>query len=451
MNLFFLPESCIDAAKHAKIGPMKKSTHFLGMGGIGMSALAHILLEKGEPVSGMDQGQSPILNKLLKKGAILGEDFDADTCVVYSSAIPPNHPAYQKAQAQGCSLVHRSEFLGKLMEEKTSLLVTGTHGKTSTAALLTWVLMHADLAPSYAVGGILQNTEQNGGYGAGPYFVAEADESDGSFLNYTGVAGIVTNLEKEHLDYWKTEDALCTGFSTFCKGLDPLFWCGDDPLLASLGLQGESYGMSARADWRLIDVHQDGMTLSFTIQHEGRSFENVRLPLVGTHQALNAVSVWALAQHLGISEEKIRTAFETFKGVQRRLEKKGEAQGIVFYDDYAHHPTEIKALLKVLKRAVGTRRLVAIFQPHRYTRTRDLMRDFSPAFDAADCVYILDVYPAGEEPIAGISGEVLARTIPNSHFMQKDALPPLLEGDVVVTLGAGDVTHLGPKLMEALK
>lgn len=434
--------------ENAKLVGMNEKTHFLGIGGIGVSALAHILLEKGEIVTGSDQSQGAIVRALQSKGALLREDIDAQSQVVYSTAIKEGHPLLQQARELGCPLYHRSEFLGKLMEGKTSLLVSGTHGKTSTSALLAWVFLSAGMCPSYAVGGILNNTKQNGGYGESKWFVAEADESDGSFLNFGGAAAILTNLEVEHLNFWKNEQRLTQGFQEFASKVQTLFWCCDDPLLASLGLRGTSYGMSEKAQWRLESVRQIGMRLSFSIVHGQDRYEEIELPLVGTHQALNACAVWALAMTLGVPESALREAFRTFKGVKRRLEKKGELGGVTVYDDYAHHPTEIRALLSSLKRAIGTRRLVAIFQPHRYTRTSDFMKEFAQAFEAADEVHIMDIYSAGEMPIEGVSGKRLAEEIPGSFYWEK--FPKFQEGDVVVTIGAGDITELGPQILERL-
>lgn len=428
---------------------MKKHTHFLGIGGIGMSALAHILLEKGESVSGDDQKKSRLIDHLTSKGALIGEHWPQNAQVVYTTAIEEDHPRLRQAKEMKIPIYHRSQLLKTLMHRKQKLLITGTHGKTSTAALLTWVLISAGFSPTYAIGGILSNTSQNGGYGRGEIFVAEADESDGSFLNYQGDCSLLTNLGKEHLDFWKEEEKLIAGFHAFADQSKHLFWCIDDPPLAKLNLKGQTYGKSKKADWQLFDVKQNQMKLFFSIAHKKHLIKEIELPLIGEHQALNACGVWALASHLGLSEGKIRAAFKTFQGVQRRLEKKGEIGGVSVYDDYAHHPTEIRAMLTALKKAISNRRLIAIFQPHRFTRTRDCFEEFKEAFDSADQVYITKIYSAGEKPIQGISAKTLSQQIPKSHLFQK--LPELKSGDIVVTIGAGDITNLGPLILETLK
>ena len=429
---------------------MKKKIHFLGIGGIGMSALAHILLEKKEQVSGYDKNLSPLVKQLAKKGALISKEPHLEGDIVYSSAFKEEHPDLRKGKEKGLSIYHRSQLLKELMEGKRRVLVGGTHGKTSTSALLTWVLIFSGRAPSYAVGGILKNTEKNGGHGEGELFVAEADESDGSFLKYQSEYAILTNVEKEHLDFWKTEEQLIDGFETFANQTGTLLWCLDDPLLARLNLPGETYGRAESADWHLCTVEQQEEQLLFSIVHQKREFKKVTLPLIGEYQALNACAVWAMAHRLGISEKEVRAAFKTFKGIGRRLEKRGEVSGVTVYDDYAHHPTEIRLMLHSLRKAIGLdRRLIAIFQPHRYQRTRDLLDSLVHSFHAADFVYITEIYSAGEEPIEGITGRALSKLIPNSQFLED--LPLFKKGDVVVTIGAGSITQMSKTILERLQ
>ncbi|XP_011410366.1 PREDICTED: uncharacterized protein LOC105316838 [Amphimedon queenslandica] len=435
--------------------------HFLGIGGIGMSALARIALDGGLKVSGIDRSDTDIVKELRDKGATIhigdGVHVDPSMTVVYSSAVSKDHPALQAAKAMNCRLFHRSQFLKHLMEGKRSLLVSGTHGKTSTTALLTWVLMSAGLEPSYAVGGILKNTGINGSHGNGSYFVAEADESDGSFTEYTeGYGGIITNIEEDHMNYWKNKETLVKGFTTFASQMKNLYWCIDDPVLSSLKLQGQSYGVSEKADWQLYDVCQENTGLIFSVSHSGHHFKSIKLPMIGSHQALNATSVWGMCIDLGLTEKSLREAFSSFTGVSRRLERKGEVKGILVYDDYAHHPTEVSVTLAALKKRYTGKRLIGIFQPHRYTRTQDCLKEFATSFEATDVIYITEIYSAGEDPISGITGKTLSDVVPGSIFMSSDedilegVVKVAKEGDIIITIGAGSITKLGPKILHAL-
>ena len=415
-----------------------------------MSALAQILVEKGIPVTGSDLKGSSHLNIPLQS------TMPSEGAVIYSSAIPSTHPDYLLAIKEK-RLLHRSLLLRDLLSEKKGLLVAGTHGKTGTSALLAWTLMVAEQDPTYAVGGILKNTEKNGGYGEGEYFVAEADESDGSFLNFYGEGAIVTNLEKEHLDHWKTESALIQGFRSFMNNIaspNLLFYCSDDPLLNEISPKGISYGHEG--DLKMVACEQNGGELQFDAEFEGHCYRKIRLPLFGRKLALNALAVFGMALKLGIPEEKIRSAFCSFKGVKRRQEWIGEKNRINIYDDYAHHPTEIMALIEGFRAVYPKNRLIALFQPHRYSRTQLLFSEFVEALQLADLALLTEIYPAGEEAIPGLSSQELARKLPNALFIGKQRLlsylPKLLiPGDLLLTIGAGDITSFGPKILEALK
>lgn len=434
---------------------MTKRFHFLGVGGIGMSALAHILIEKGDSVSGSDLKALPHLSA---KGIKVTQSLPKEGTIVFSSAIALDNPLFIEAKNHNLPVIHRSELVKTLLEGKKGLLVAGTHGKTSTSALLAWTLISAGKHLTYAVGGILQNLQKNGGYGDGEYFALEADESDGSFLNYEGEGAIITNIEKEHLEHWKTEKKLLEGFQTFIskvKNPELLFWCNDDPLLAKLSPPGISYGKRGRL--KLTACRQVVGSTFFSAEFEGKAYFDVEFPIMGETLALNALAVFGMALKLGLTEEEIRKAFKTFKGVKRRQEKIGEVGRIAIYDDYAHHPTEIKVLLESMKKGMGKRRLIALFQPHRYTRTRDLFSEFTEAFTKADLTIITNLYSAGKKRIPGISGRNLAREIRGDHtlFLDKDKLltylPKLLiPGDVLITIGAGDITAIGPQVIKAL-
>jgi UDP-N-acetylmuramate--alanine ligase len=454
---------------HANIKPLPHRYHFVGIGGIGMSALARILLEKGTPVSGSDTSpESSVLESLKTLGAVIyfeqREDNITEPCVVvYSSAVFEDNPEIRAARRRGCPLMHRSELLRDLMHKDVALLVTGTHGKTTTSALLAHLLVQAALRPSFAIGGIVKSLDTNGAYGVGPYFVAEADESDGSFLNYAPFGAIITNIGEDHLNHWKSKSALVQGFKEFAEQVRSsphLIWCGDDELLRSLELKGVHYGFKEENALRITSFSQQGWKTVFAIEFQTNAHLNIEIPLIGAHNVLNAAAVFGMGLLLHIPEEKIRSAFASFQGVVRRADFKGEQDQIAAYDDYAHHPTEIFATLQAMKRAVESRRLVVIFQPHRYSRTRDLLSEFSRAFTEADVVVLTDIYSAGEKYIEGIDTAVLLKKMQHEtdrevHYCPRNHLthfmPTLLKkNDVFVTMGAGDITKVGPEILEAL-
>lgn len=428
-------------------------THFLGLGGIGMSALAHILLEEGETVSGCDLRPLPLLEK---KGARITSSLPPCDRVIFSSAIKEDHPQYLMAQEKKIPLLHRSLLLKELIEAKRGLLVAGTHGKTSTSGLLTWVLTVASRFPSFAVGGILKNLGVNGGAGKGEFFVSEADESDGSFLNYPGVGAIVTNIEVDHLDYWKDRETLLEGFKTFLsrvKQKELLFFCADDPFLSSLSPKGVSYGR--KGELKLLAFEQTFKQSVMSVAFEGKIYKDIFMPSMGEPLALNALAVFGLALRLGVDEKTIRAAFQSYQGVKRRLEHLGEKEKVTYIDDYAHHPTEIRVTLESLRKSIGARRLVVLFEPHRYSRTRDHFSEFTKAFQCADLVILTSIYGAGESPIPGVSGEILAKKMqggPALFFKREELeglLPKLLiPGDVFVTMGAGSINQLPYQLLE---
>lgn len=445
---------------------MPEVVHFIGVGGVGMSALAHVLADKGIAVSGSDLMASYVLDKLEKKGVKISighseGNIEGATRVVYSSDIAMSNPECVAALRKEIPLIHRSQLLAELIQAQDSLVVAGTHGKTSTASLLAHLLMEAGLYPSYAIGGIVLGAGLNGGGGTGPYFVAEADESDGSFLKYSPFGAIITNIDNDHLEYWKTEAHLLEGFANFAGQVtskENLFWCKDDDALNSLRLPGYSYGFSEDADLVIDSYEQKGWSNLFDCTFLNKVYEDLEIPLIGAHNVLNAAAVLGAGLQIGISESVIRTAFKTFRGVARRAEKKGEIAGVTFYDDYAHHPTEISATLHGMKTAVGHRRLVAVFQPHRYTRVRDCFEQFPEVFADADALVVTDIFAARETPLEGVSIELLLEKIRNKtkitvEYAPRQSLEEFLfaflrEGDVVITLGAGDITCVAAGVME---
>ncbi|MGE3954034.1 MAG: UDP-N-acetylmuramate--L-alanine ligase [Parachlamydiales bacterium] len=414
--------------------------HLLGIGGIGMSALARILLDRKAEVSGTDAKESPQLERLRELGVRVGGEMEGS--VVVSSAIPKDHPELLEAKRRGYPILRRSELLRELARPFKTLAVAGCHGKTTTTSLLAWVLLEAGLDPTCALGGMLPGLGWNGRGGEGEYFVLEADESDGSLLNTDPYGAILTGTEADHLDYWKSAERLLSAYGEFTdrvadEGL--LFVCGETK-------RGTSYGFGAECALRATDVRQEGFTLTFTAHFEGRRYP-LQIPLIGRHNALNALAVFGLATRLGISEEKIRGALATFPGVERRCQRTERPMGVTLIDDYAHHPTEVKTTLEGIRKAVKERRLVCLFQPHRYTRLKACWEPFLDAFDAADEVWVTEVYSAGEAPIEGISGaafaEALARRLPKPVLFGEGELGPT---DVLVGMGAGDI----PRRVEAI-
>lgn len=443
--------------------------HFIGIGGIGMSALANILLQKGVKVTGSDVATSSITDQLQKQGAeiFIGhspQNIQPESTIVYSTDIKDENPEVKEARLHNIPFLHRSELLHRLMQGYCPLLVTGTHGKTTTSSLLAHLLVEAGLHPAYAVGGVVRSLNANGGHGTGRYFVAEADESDGSFLNYTPFGAIITNVDNDHLAYWNDIDSLIEGFRKFAMSVtspEHLFWCGDDEALRAMNLKGFSYGFEDGNHLQVENFRQAGWKIIFDVAFDKKEYTEIEIPLIGAHNVLNAAAVFGMGIKVGISERKIRKAFASFKGVNRRAEVKGETGSISILDDYAHHPTEIFATLHAIKNAIGHRRLIAAFQPHRYTRTRDCLHEFGPAFMPADLVVLTDIYAAREEPINGISTQVLLGKIQDStpldvRYVQRDKLTEFLAGflqpnDVLVTLGAGDITKVGPEVLQLLK
>ncbi len=426
-------------------------THFIGIGGIGMSALAHILLERGSAVTGSD------LKKCDITGAEIFEGHDpkhlgSATRVIIGSAIQTDNPEYTKALQQKLEILHRSDLLHELMQGYTSLLVTGAHGKTSTSGLLSWVLLKAGLDPSFAIGGYLNEINQNAQDGNGKYFVAEADESDGSFLKTAAFGAILTNYESEHLSYWKSEALLKEAYRTFISQVRNrriFFWCHEDPFLNALKPGGVSYGFSKGAKLLGTNFQQKEFTLSYDMTFEGQTYTDITLPQIGRHQALNSMAVFGLSLRLGIDAQTIREAFLSYPGIKRRLSLKLEKDNITYLDDYAHHPTEIQATIQALKGAFKQRRLLIVFQPHRYSRLKDYFSGFCTCFDSADEVMITEVFAAGETPLQDISSEQLLKqmTLKNASYLRTSHISSYLKatrkkGDLVVLMGAGDIHEL---------
>jgi len=350
------------------------------------------------------------------------------------------------------------------MREKKTLAVAGTHGKTTTSSLLVHVLKQAGIDPSYAVGGILENYHSNGDLGKGDYFVAEADESDGSFLKYAVHGGILTNIEAEHLDYYKTEEAMNQSFQKFIDGVENselFFWCGDEATLREFKPKGLSYGFSEGCTVKGSRLRYDGAQITLDVEHQGKLYTSVEVALLGKHNALNALSVFGLALQLGVPEASIRESFKSFEGVARRCEVKGRVRGVCIIDDYAHHPTEIERTLNGLRHSFEERKIISVFQPHRYSRTENFMHTYPASFQDADEVVVTDIYATGETPIEGVSSQILVERMQEElnipvHYVPRNVLVAALTElvrphDLVVTMGAGDVTRVGKDLALCLE
>jgi UDP-N-acetylmuramate--alanine ligase len=447
--------------------------HFVGIGGIGMSGIAEVLINLGYRISGSDLKESETTRRLQRLGARLeighrAENLVSADVVVISSAVRRDNPEVLAAQARKIPVIPRAEMLAELMRLKYAVAVAGSHGKTTTTSMVATVMNAAGLDPTAVVGGKVNVLGSNAKLGKSDLMVVEADESDGSFLKLHPSIAVVTNIDPEHLDHFGSLDALRNAFVEFCNrvpfyGLNVL--CLDHPnvqaLLPQIGKRMVTYGSSHTADYRLEGVSLDGFSTRFDAFRREEPLGEFTVRMVGAHNALNALAVIAVAEEMEIPLPVVRTALAEFAGVQRRFTVRGEAGGVMVVDDYGHHPAEVMATLAGARRAFG-RRLVVVFQPHRYTRTRDLLSEFTTAFNDADVLMVLGIYAASEEPIPGITGESLAEAIRShghrdvTHVERRaDAasalLPRLREGDLVVTLGAGDVTQVGPELLQLLE
>jgi UDP-N-acetylmuramate--alanine ligase len=447
--------------------------HFVGVGGIGMSGIAEVLLNLGYRVSGSDLKASEITRRLERLGATVFEGHRAENLVhadvvVISSAVRKDNPEVVTARQRKIPVIPRAEMLAELMRLKYAVAVAGSHGKTTTTSMVATVLSAAGLDPTAVVGGKVNVLDSNAKLGKSELMVVEADESDGSFLHLHPSISVVTNIDPEHMDHYGTLEKLQDAFVAFCNrvpfyGLNVL--CLDHPnvqvLLPRMEKRFVTYGSSHMADYRLEGVRLEGFTTRFEAFRRDEPLGEFRVRMVGAHNALNALAVIAVAEEMDVPLDVVRSSLAEFGGVQRRFTVRGEVAGVTVVDDYGHHPTEVAATLAGARRAFG-RRLVVAFQPHRYTRTHDLLREFATSFNDSDLLFVTSVYAAGEEPIPGATGDVLAEAV-RSHghrdvtYVEKRVdvaralLPRLREGDLVLTLGAGDITQVGPELVSLLQ
>lgn len=444
-----------------------KRVHFVGIGGIGMSGIAEVLLNLGYTVSGSDLKKTEITERLEKLGAKVyyehrPENVEGADVVVVSSAIGPSNPEVHRAKEIFIPVIPRAEMLSELMRMKLGIAICGTHGKTTTTSLISTILSHAGFDPTCVIGGRLKSTNSNARLGTGRFLVAEADESDGSFLLLSPIIVVLTNIDLEHLDYYRDIDSIKEAFLNFLNkvpffGVDII--CIDDPhiqsLIPYLRRRYVTYGFSKQADVRTENVSRRGFGTDFSVIFRGENLGRVSLSIPGIHNVQNALAAVATSIELDVPFETVSEALRDFQGIQRRIELKWDGE-IKLFDDYAHHPTEIKATLRTLREMFDSRIVVA-FQPHRYTRTLALLKDFALAFNDADILLVTEIYAASEPKIDGVSGERLAESIKASGHKHVEYLPSLEEvadrivsiakkGDVVCTLGAGDIFKVAEKL-----
>ena len=454
------------------VGPI----HFVGIGGIGMSGIAEVLLKYGYTVQGSDLKPSPITDRLVERGATLffgqkAENLEGAEVVVISSAIKKGNPELDEARAKGLPVVRRAEMLAELMRLKSNVAVAGTHGKTTTTTMVATLLDAGGLDPTVINGGIIHAYGSNARMGQGEWMVVEADESDGTFNRLPATIAIVTNIDPEHMEHWGTIEKLRDGFHDFVSNI-PFYGlavcCTDHPEVQTLvgrvtDRRIVTYGFNAQADVRAINLHYVKGIAKFDIalQTEDRVIEGCSLPMPGDHNVSNALAAVAVSHHLGMSDDDIRSALENFKGVNRRFTKVGEVNGVTIIDDYGHHPVEIAAVLKAARQACEGR-VIAVHQPHRYTRLHSLFEDFCGCFHEADVVGIADVYAAGEDPIPGASrDDLLAGLTRHGHrhavvIEEQDDLTKLVKaearpGDMVVCLGAGTISTWSRELAARLE
>jgi len=447
-----------------------KQIHFVGIGGIGMSGIAELLLNLGYTVSGSDLKESEITRRLASLGGQIHIGHRAEwvkgaDVVVTSTAVKGDNPEVIAATHSQIPIIRRAEMLAELMRLKRfGIAVAGSHGKTTTTSMVGWVLAQAGLDPTVVIGGQVNSLGTNAKLGQGEFLVAEADESDGSFLHLSPVVEVVTNIDLEHLDYYRDIDQIKAVFLEFINKI-PFYGaavvCLDDPDVADL-LRLITYGMSAQAQIRARDIVTDGLTTRFSVYQGGVALGKIALPLAGIHNVYNTLAAVGVGLELDVPFEVIAAAMASFSGVQRRLQIKGEINGITVVDDYGHHPTEIRATLSAMRAAWPSRRLVVFFQPHRYSRTHGLMREFSTAFYEADILYVTDIYPAGEAPIEGVTSAILVDSIQAHGHKQAYMAPELQQipavamqvlepGDVVLSLGAGNIWRAGEQILKNLQ
>ena len=454
-----------------------KNIHFIGIGGIGMSGIAEVLCNLGFVVSGYDLRKSKntdrletLFNVKIYEGHQAENIGDAQV-VVYSSAVKDDNPEVVLAKEKAIPVIPRAEMLAELMTLKPyAVAVSGTHGKTSTTSMVATILGHAGFDPTTVVGGVVDTLGSNARLGKSDWFVTEADESDRSFLMLYPTIAVVTNIDKEHMESYKGMDDVVQCFTDFVNKV-PFYGacvlCLDDPnvqlIIPRIKRRRVTYGMTAQADVSAQDIrYSENFGATFKVFKGAELLGEISMPVPGKHNIYNALAATAVALEVEVPFAKIAEAFANFKNANRRFQFKGEARGISVVDDYGHHPTEILATLSAAKNGSGGRRTVVVFQPHRYSRTKELMNEFALCFNNADVLFVTDIYAASEQPMEGITAEILTENIKqyghkNANYVgdvetaADKVLPFLQEGDLVITLGAGSITRLSDEILEKLK
>lgn len=452
-------------------------THIMGLGGAGMSGIGRILVARGVEVTGCDAKDSRRLSALraLGVGASVGHDpahLEGIDTVILSTAIPTGHPEVEHARESGLRVLSRAEALAALVAGYRGVAVAGTHGKTTTTSMITVILQHCGLDPTFVIGSELNETGANAHQGSGVHFVVEADESDGSFLALPAQAGIITNVEPDHLNHWGTFEALESAFDEFVTGICDrggfVVVCVDDPgghrlaeRARARGMDIRTYGADPGADVRMVDPVVGETGWSFDAVQDGVRLGRVTLSVPGRHNALNALGAIAVCRGLGCATGDVIDGLATFSGTRRRFDYRGSAGGVRVYDDYAHHPTEITATLRAAREVVGEGRIIVAFQAHHYYRTALFVREFGEALGLADVVVVLEVFAPGETPIPGASGQTMATHVPldpadvifepSWSSVTEHLVARARPGDIVMTLGAGDIGMLAVEVLDRLR
>jgi UDP-N-acetylmuramate--alanine ligase len=463
----------VRAIKRRRFLGRTRHVHFVGIGGIGMSGIAEVLLNLGFQVSGSDQQTSDVTNRLESLGARISQGHDAQfvtgaDVVVISSAVRRENPEVQAALFQKIPVIRRAEMLGELMRMKQGVAVAGTHGKTTTTSFVGLVMREAGFDPTLIVGGILKSMKTNAKLGEGEWLVVEADEYDRSFLQLTPTLSVITNIDTEHLDCYKDLAEIKDTFVSFANKA-PFFGavivCLDEPslqeILPRISRRIITYGFTPQAEVRALNPVYHESRVEYTAVYHNEALGQIKLQIPGVHNIKNSLAALALGIELEIPFRTIKRALEGFTGVHRRFEIKSDVKGVLVVDDYAHHPTEIQATLAAA-RSGWKRRIIAVFQPHLYSRTRDFYPDFGQSFFDADVLVVTDIYPAREEPIPGVSGELVSEAARKFGHRQvfyvpdKNQVPEKLAGmvkpdDMVITLGAGDIWKAGERLTRLLE